>query len=125
VTLVQAAVSDHAALACFEGFNEIGKIVAKSDYRVPTIVLDEFIAAGNPAPGFVKMDIEGAERAALAGAKSILEEGKSQWVIATHGDQLRKDCCTLFASHGYRFASFDRVSDPGDEPDFLALPEVR
>jgi FkbM family methyltransferase len=122
VTLVQAAVSDQAGLVAFEGFNEIGKIVEKSAYRVPAIVLDEFIAAGHPDPAFIKMDIEGAECAALAGAQSILKKGTAQWVIATHGDQLRKDCRTIFARHGYHFASFDCVSDPGDQSDFLALP---
>jgi FkbM family methyltransferase len=125
VTLVQAAVSDRAGLVSFEGFNEIGKIVEESAYRVPAINLDEFIAIGNPPPAFVKMDIEGAECAALGGAQSILKKGEAQWVVATHSDQLRKDCRAVFAHHGYHFVSFDCVSDPGDQSDFLALPGVQ
>jgi len=125
VTLVQAAISDRAGLISFEGFNETGKIVDKSDYRVPSIVLDEFIASGNPLPSFVKMDIEGGELTALTGAQSILNKADAQWVLATHSDQLRKDCRAVFASHGYRFASFDGKSDPGDQPDFLALPATQ
>jgi FkbM family methyltransferase len=42
---------------------------------VPQVALDDFVyAVGNPAPDFIKMDIEGGEAAALAGMRRVLSE---------------------------------------------------
>ncbi|HVZ82759.1 MAG TPA: FkbM family methyltransferase [Terracidiphilus sp.] len=122
VTLVQAAVSDGTALVGFEGGREQGHIGASSSYLIPSLSLDEFIAHGNPVPEFVKMDIEGAERWGLAGAKSLLEQRKTVWMVATHSEELRVHCAQIFANLGYRLAGFDGASDPSNAADFLAFP---
>jgi FkbM family methyltransferase len=118
VTVVQAAISDKAGMV---GFDDI-RFTKGSQYLVPTMSLDEFNAAGNPLPGFLKMDIEGAEWPALHGATAILEKAEAMWMLATHSDQLRIDCRAKLASNGYRFAAFDCKTDPADENDFLVLP---
>jgi FkbM family methyltransferase len=118
VTVVQAAISDKAGMV---GFEDI-RITKGSQYLVPTMSLDEFIAAGHPLPQFLKMDIEGAEWPALHGATAILEKAEAVWMLATHSDQILTDCRARLAEHGYHFAAFDGVSDAGQSPDFLVLP---
>jgi hypothetical protein len=86
--------------------------------------LDEFISKGYPSPSFVKMDIEGAEDLALHGAVELLSKGNCAWMIATHSDTLRTRCRELMALHGYHFERFDSAGDPGDAPDFLAIPKT-
>lgn len=122
VTLVQAAVSDVVGLVGFGGNTEHAHIARGSAYQIPAITLDEFIGAGNPQPSFIKMDIEGGECAALEAGTSILSKGEAVWMMATHAPELRTRCCEILAGYGYRFVGFDCKSDPGDAPDFLAIP---
>ena len=116
VTVVQAAVSDSAALVRFSGW----EIDDEGSYVVPSISLDGFIAAGFPPPDFIKMDIEGAEGAALHGARDLLSSAKPSWLLATHSDALRSSCQSLLAQSGYRFNAFNGVGDAGNSADFIA-----
>ena len=116
VTFVQSAVSDSTGLAAFTGW----KLIRSGSYLVPTISLDEFIAGGNPPPDFIKMDIEGAEVAALQGARQLLTKTRATWLIATHGDELNATCKTLLKQSGYRFTGFDCISESGPG-DFVAF----
>ena len=125
VSLIQAAISSESGLVGFAGKMEGGAISKQSAYQIPAISLDEFVRSGNPEPSFIKMDIQGAERAALDGAVSILSKGKAAWLMATHSDELRESCKEFMARYGYRFAGFDCKSDPGNEGDFVALPAGR
>jgi hypothetical protein len=117
VTVVQIAISNSTGLVAFDGW----KVIQSGAYVVPTISLDEFIAAGHPEPGFIKMDIEGAEAAALQGAQQLLDSAHPNWLMATHSAELSVSCKAALASYGYRFTGFDCVSDPGDAGDFMAL----
>lgn len=74
ISIVQAAVSDKSGETVFHlGLHDKqGSLVGIGresgvDIRVRLIKLDEFIESGNPAPDFLKIDIEGAESLALAG----------------------------------------------------------
>jgi FkbM family methyltransferase len=123
VTFVQAAVSHSTGLVGFnakltEASGEIGQ---EGSYLVPSISLDEFIAAGNPLPNFIKMDIEGAEGMALDGAGILLSKARPNFLLATHTDQLTVYCKALLSQNGYRFTNFDCVSAPGAGGDFMAL----
>lgn len=120
-TLVQAAVSGAAGLVGFAAGSELGHI-AGGNYLIPSLSLDEFIACGNPSPDFVKLDIEGAEKWALAGASGLLEQRRATWMIATHSPELRVHCAGVFTTLGYRLAAFDGATPPGDAADFLAFP---
>jgi FkbM family methyltransferase len=120
VTLVQAAVSDSVGLVQFTGW----AIDNEGSCVVPSISLDGFMAAGFPPPAFIKMDIEGAEASALQGARDLLSNVKPAWLLATHSEGLRSFCQSLLAQNGYRFTSFDCVSDPGSSPDFVAFAKT-
>lgn len=124
VTLIQTAVSDVDGMVGFSGAQSTGKIASESSYQVPSISLDGFISSGNPPPSFIKMDIEGAESLALAGASRLLSLGSIPWMLATHGDEIRARCCEILAPHGYRLVAFDGVSDAGNASDFLAVPAL-
>jgi FkbM family methyltransferase len=125
VTMVQAALGSATGLVGFSGKMELGRIDSGSAYKVPCICLDDFVNSGNPAPGFIKMDIEGAECEALEGARSMLSLGKAVWMMATHGDDIRRRCQQIFSRYHYHLAAFDGLTDPGGVDDFLALPGNR
>jgi len=117
VVFVQAAVSEGIGLVPFTGW----ELVDSSSYIVPSISLDSFIAEGNPIPDFIKMDIEGAEAAALRGATNLLSKRQTTWIVATHTDELTRICKATLAEYGYRFTGFDCLSDPGNAADFMAF----
>jgi FkbM family methyltransferase len=47
--------------------------------------LDDFVAAGNPAPNIIKVDVEGAEAQVLSGAQSILNSVRPIVFVEVHG----------------------------------------
>ena len=60
----------------------LGRIALQAgDLSRPSICLDDFLAGSVTEATLIKMDIEGAEWMALAGAKSILRNRKSQFAI--------------------------------------------
>jgi hypothetical protein len=76
--------------------------------RVPTVTLDELIEqAGFPPPDFVKMDIEGAEARALAGAQGVLGSRASTWFIALHGPAPALATTCLLLSAGFDVRDLD------------------
>ena len=106
VTVTQTAISDSDGLAGFDmhASNAMGKIApgSPSSYQVPTMRLDTLIERpGIPAPDFIKMDIEGAELAALRGASGLLTTHHPTLVIAFHGEEILAACLELLITHGY------------------------
>lgn len=65
-----------------------------------TVSIDQ-LATRHFVPGFVKMDIEGAEAAALRGAPATLSRC-DRWLIETHGRDIEDACVALLADHGFR-----------------------
>lgn len=102
--VVEKAVSDKTSKFKFDlssnpsmgHFSENGKI------EVEAISLDEFTKQGNPLPDLIKMDIEGAEFDALNGAKEILNTKKPVIFLATHGDEVKKNCLELLKEMSYK-----------------------
>lgn len=66
---------------------------------VPTLALDDFIAATGLSPSFVKMDIEGAEFDALRGCPKLLAEGRPILALEQAPDDMR--CHELLLKAGY------------------------
>ncbi len=117
VTVVQAAVSRSTGLVGFDGW----ALNQNSSYLVPSVSLDEFIGAGNPVPDFIKMDVEGAEVAALEGAQNLLSGARPTWLMATHSKDLTASCRQTLTRCGYRLTGFDCVSDAEKVGDFMAF----
>ena len=93
---------------------------------VETVTLDSF-AAEHPPPDCIKVDIEGAEGLALAGATDLLStDHPPVLLIEFHGEDVVEDIKLILAGHGYRLTSlrgapvsFENVDPRGQ---FYAVP---
>jgi FkbM family methyltransferase len=111
VEIIDAAVSSTEGHAYFGGGDYRGRLGETAGTRVRTVKLDDF-----GIPELIKMDIEGAELDALAGAKNILAARKTVWFIATHGEQLLIDCKKKLVNSGYAIFHQQRSDE------FCAIP---
>jgi FkbM family methyltransferase len=113
VTLIEAAVSDHNGKTYFEttASSFEGHITDSGDLEVNTVGLDQLMANGEIiAPHYMKIDVEGAEMLLLTGAKSLLTNYHPTIFLATHGDEVKKQCCELLLSLGYQLKPIDNLS---------------
>jgi FkbM family methyltransferase len=78
--------------------------------QVEITTVDAFVAAGNPAPDLLKIDIEGAEGAALQGAHETLRSKRPLLMIELHTPEQDVLVGQLLLEAGYR--AF-RVEEPG------------
>lgn len=52
-------------------------------------------------PVVVKMDVDGAEKEVLCGARQLLDLPQVRWIIETHTPALEDDCVSILQSAGY------------------------
>ena len=65
--------------------------------------IDSLVAGAEiPAPDLMKVDVEGAEVAVLNGAREVISQHKPLIFLATHGEQLHNECCSMLQRLGYR-----------------------
>jgi FkbM family methyltransferase len=83
--------------------------------RVEAVSLDEFSQA-NPAPDFVKCDVEGAEIAVFEGATHLLSNQRPILLVEMHSPASQQTLLERFASLGFRCRQLD-------ENHVLALPQ--
>jgi FkbM family methyltransferase len=110
VTVIDAAVSNHTGVAWFqEGqTSSTGRIAPDGALQIRTVALDDLVARGEiPLPSHIKIDIEGAEVAALLGARSILQMSHPTLFIATHSRDIHQQCCDFLRSLDYRLEAID------------------
>jgi FkbM family methyltransferase len=90
VELIEAAVSDRTGSGFFEvdastdRYGYMGTL-AERGAPVQTVVLDDF-----PIPDLIKMDIEGAETRALAGAPRLLSARRTSIFLALHDETIEE-----------------------------------
>jgi FkbM family methyltransferase len=102
----------------------------KSIMQVQTITVDAFCRRQNLHPDLVKIDVEGAELLVLQGAKSLLDECRSRFIVAIHPSWLPQgqsaaDIFRLFSTHEYRLAASQSVRyDETDFGDYLFVPNI-
>lgn len=86
VHLHRAATSDRRGTARFTA-SGLGsaKLSAGGGYEVDCVSLDDVL--GSSPPTFVKMDIEGAEAAALAGSRAVVADGRPLLAVAAYHNQ--------------------------------------
>jgi hypothetical protein len=79
----------------------------------------------NVAPAnvdLIKMDIEGAERPALAGAERVLREQRPHLAIAAyHKPEDITEIFHIFKQYGYRNVRFAHYSESNDDSIFVSF----
>jgi FkbM family methyltransferase len=84
---------------------------------VRAVTLDDYVR-DHAVPALIKMDIEGAEVAALEGARHLLAHPQApEFLVSTHSDALEDGVKRILAEHGYRFRNL-----AGFEQMVCALP---
>jgi FkbM family methyltransferase len=111
----QVAVSDSTGTAPFSRskpgspMGKLGTVAGAETFDVKLTTLDQLIEEVG-VPDVIKMDIEGAEVAALRGAKELLARHAPKWLIELHGVECGRGVREILSKHGYRF--FDIESQP-------------
>lgn len=82
---------------------------------VEAISLDQF-ALSNPAPDFLKCDVEGAEVAVFQGAANLLSSKRPILLVEMHSPENQRALLEKFSALGYRCRNLD-------ETHVLALPQ--
>jgi FkbM family methyltransferase len=127
VTVLEAAVSDQSGTAWFEETDSTsrGHIDSRGTIAVRTVALDDLVDSGElPPPGFLKIDIEGAEWNALRGARRMLESARPVIFLSTHSTALHAQCCDWLRGLEYEVRPID--GKPLDRSrDILATPAAR
>lgn len=105
VKVVAAAVSDSCGHERFAVAPDpaMGSLSEDGPVVVATVALDDLVHRGEiPAPGFLKIDVEGAELRVLEGAREVLSAGHPPVVVSAHGWQLYEACSAFLRDVGYR-----------------------
>jgi FkbM family methyltransferase len=97
-----------------------GHVSETGDTAVRMVSLDELVEAGTlPPPTFVKIDVEGGEMGVLLGARRTIDRYRPRMVLATHDEQLDRQCHELLGGMGYQLTDIGQVK--GDV-EYLVLP---
>ncbi|TAK11228.1 MAG: FkbM family methyltransferase [Anaerolineae bacterium] len=139
VTVIPAAASDRTGATRFllHASGEMGKAEGSAGRQaaysgavdVAAIALDDFVyAQGHPAPGLLKLDIEGGEVLALPGMRRLLAEARPVVLLELHGPESAAAAWAAFIAAGYSLhrmaAGLPRVTAL-DELDWKAYVVAR
>lgn len=108
VRVFEAAASNKTSNAFLVkgGNSYLGRLATEGEIQVATYRVDDIVAQQNlPPPDLIKMDIEGAEAAALQGMSAVISRHHPTILLATHGDEAHRQACTLLQQHGYHLRS--------------------
>jgi FkbM family methyltransferase len=126
IGIIEAAVSDVEGQAVFAAGASTtqGSLSNSGTLEVRTVTIDSLARSGRiPLPNLMKLDVEGAEAAALRGATHVLRSAAPLIFLATHGSAVRDECHGLLRDLDYDIAP---ISDsPGNETEFLCRPRQR
>jgi FkbM family methyltransferase len=124
VAVVPAAVSEHSGEAAFDrgASSAMGHLTESGGIAVKVVALDEMVAAGElPPPDFMKVDVEGAEYAALKGAQDLLKKYRPVLFLDTHQREAHRPTIALLQELGYDFMILDGKSLP-ETKELIARP---
>jgi FkbM family methyltransferase len=110
VVVVESAVMDYdGAAKLLEGSNRsVSSVHPDGTIPVRAVTLDHLVfTEGLERPTVIKIDIEGAEYAALMGAEKILKQCRPTIFLATHNSEVHANCCALLTKMGYGLQPID------------------
>lgn len=102
VTIHDCALADRARTARFGGGR--GPASGKLDHGSETVTvetIDRLVSRGADAPDWIKIDVQGAEDAVLAGGEHTLGEHAPVILCATHGPDIHTRCVERLRAWGY------------------------
>lgn len=109
VTVEHAAVSDRSGTATF-AFGRgsgTGRLAAEGALEVRTIRLDDVCRDRGLQPGFIKIDVEGAELSVLQGAVELVRAHHPVIFLSTHGPEIHARCLAWLRAFGYTLEPVD------------------
>lgn len=124
IEVFEAAVSDQSGEALFDLGVSIatGHLSESGSVKVPLVCLDDMVSTGDILPAdIMKVDVEGAEYAALQGAQRLIEEHRPIIFLDTHGRDVHDLTIKLLTSYGYQFEILDNRSLP-EAKELIARP---
>jgi len=127
VQVLDMAISNKEGVAHFdsEGTRGAGRLHSAGSLTVHTSSLDSLLERGEISPpNAIKMDIEGAEADALRGAQRCFEQYRPKLFLATHGQQVHRQCVALLQSWNYQFRLVGK-SQEQDRAEIYAYPANR
>ena len=103
VTVENAAVSNSNGTASFDfgTGSGTGRLAEHGVLDVRTVRLDEFCRERKLEPGFVKIDVEGAELEVLRGADEIIRSHHPVIFLSTHGAEVHSECLAWLSERSY------------------------
>ena len=104
VTEAAVAAAEGVARFDFGTGSGTGRLAAGGALEVRTLRLDDFCDAHAVAPSAIKVDVEGAEREVLEGARDTLARHRPVLFLSTHGGEVHRACLDFMAGAGYRCA---------------------
>jgi FkbM family methyltransferase len=113
VMVIESAVAEYNDIAFLKnGKNSYaGSLSSEGHLKIKTVSLDDLISKSNiPPPDFMKIDVEGAELAALTGSRLLLAEYHPTIFLATYGIERHQRCCELLSSIDYDLQSINGKS---------------
>ena len=114
-TILQQAVADrpgrlafvHSAGAVDMGhLGEVTQGASESSFEVDVTTIDALSERFGP-PSLIKLDVEGAEGRATAGAEETLRRHRPIWVMELHSAELAEEVGTRMRAFGYTFTEVD------------------
>ncbi len=93
----------HVPAHGFYGGYSFAELSADGEESVATTTIDALVAAGGPAPDFIKCDVEGAESRVIAGAAALIARTRPTWLLETFEDRVLEEMLDL----GYQGFLFD------------------
>jgi FkbM family methyltransferase len=121
VDVLPVAVSDREGEAAFERGtgSGTGRLAATGSLQVTTTTVDAAAAKLGVAPGFLKIDVEGAEAKLLAGAIETIRLSRPVIFLSTHGPRVHAESQEILGSAGYHF---ERIGADPVVSELLCVP---
>jgi len=98
VTVHECAVSDFTGRGRLAGEGAC-RLLAETGAPVAVVALDDLDL---PDPAFVKIDVEWQEAAALRGMQRLLARARPMLLVATHGNEVRREALDILKRLDYR-----------------------
>jgi FkbM family methyltransferase len=125
VQILPVAVSENSGEAAFDlgASSAMGHLAERGEITVEMAALDDLVKSGElPPPDFMKVDVEGAEYAALKGAQYLLERYRPVLFLDTHQREAHQPTIELLQGLDYIFEILDGKPLP-ETKELIARPK--